>query len=255
MRCVRIVTLALAVVSLPSVVFAQDAPARGWIDINFGASMSGADAETFVFGDTLFSEPFGLAAAYGKPPRGAEFDFGGGVMLSSSFGLGINFSGTTHEDTVGLAINVPHPFFFNSSAIDGNVTSEELARTEGAANFQAMFVPVNSSAMRVRLFGGPSFFRYRADMVRDIQFDQFAPIFSSLNVVEITGYEAVEAEGSGWGFHVGADASYFFSRIVGVGGFVRYGNGTVSVDEPMSEQRQDIKVGGFQSGGGLRLRF
>ena len=48
----------------------------------------------------------------------------------------------------------------------------------------------------------------------------------------------------------------FFTRVVGLGAFARYSRGTVSLDpEPMSEVAQDVRVGGFQTGGGLRLRF
>jgi hypothetical protein len=57
------------------------------------------------------------------------------------------------------------------------------------------------------------------------------------------------------GAHIGGDMSYFFSRVVGVGGFARYSRPKVSVLEPMSEEFQDIPLGGFQTGGGLRLRF
>ncbi len=72
--------------------------------------------------------------------------------------------------------------------------------------------------------------------------------------MEITGYDSVKTEGTGWGFNVGGDASYFL-RVVGVGGFARYGSGKVTIAEPMSETEQDVTVGGFQTGGGLRLRF
>jgi hypothetical protein len=54
---------------------------------------------------------------------------------------------------------------------------------------------------------------------------------------------------------VGADASVFFTRVVGIGGFVRYSRGTIEVDEPLSEMPQDVTVGGLRVGGGLRLRF
>jgi hypothetical protein len=82
----------------------------------------------------------------------------------------------------------------------------------------------------VRVFGGPSFFRLKADMVQDIEFDQAASIFSRANFVSITGYDQIEVEGSGIGFHAGADMSVFFARVVGLGAFARCSRGTVSVD-------------------------
>jgi hypothetical protein len=229
---------------------------KGWIDVNFGAAVSGSDAEVFTFTDTVFSETLGLAAAYPEPSRGAEFDFGGGFMFSRVVGLGLSFSGTAHEDTAGLGATVPHPFFFNASSTAADITDNKLSRTEGAVNMQATVVALDSDRFRVRFFGGPSYFRYKADMVRDIDVDQAAFAFSRVNLVSITGYERVEAEGTGWGYHAGADLGYFFSRVVGIGGFLRYSGGHVTLDpEPMSEVSQEIKVGGVQGGGGLRLRF
>jgi hypothetical protein len=43
--------------------------------------------------------------------------------------------------------------------------------------------------------------------------------------------------------------------VRGLGGFARYSRATVSIFEPMSEEWQELTLGGFQTGGGLRLRF
>jgi hypothetical protein len=255
MRSIRGSVLAIAMLLSSTAAYAQQDRVKGWVDVNFGVAASGAGEEAFAFTDIVTSEPLVAASAYGKPPTGGEFDFGGGYMFTRQVGLGVSFTGTAHRDVAGLAITVPHPFFFNASASDASVTEEKLDRTEGAANIQVMFVPVESAHLRFRVFGGPSYFRYQSDMVGNIRFDQVAPFFSPLNLVAITGYETTKTEGTGWGFHVGADGTYFFSRVVGVGGFARFSRGTVTVDEPMSETSQELKTGGFQTGGGLRLRF
>jgi hypothetical protein len=228
---------------------------RGWIDVNFGLAISGADMAAFAYTGVLYDEPFALAAAYPKPSLGAEFDFGGGFMFTPVVGLGVSFTGTAHDDIVGLGATIPDPFFYDNATTASGSTSDELQRTEGGVHIQAMVVPLHRRNLRVRVFGGPTYFRYYADMVQDIQYTQSASPYRRANSVEITGYEAVRTEGTGWGVHVGGDVSYFLSRIVGVGGFGRFSYGKVTVPEPMSEARQDIVVGGFQVGGGLRLRF
>jgi Outer membrane protein beta-barrel domain len=228
---------------------------RGWVDVNVGIAASGAGEETFTFAYPAFSETLEMASYYAKPSRGADFDFGGGYMFNPKFGLGVSFSGTAHEDSAGLAVSVPHPFFFNASGLDAGV-SDVLLRTESAAHIQAMIVPIHSDRFRLRVFGGPSIFRVKADMVGDIDYSQFASIFSRSNSVSILSTTNVETAGTGFGFHGGADASWFFTRVVGIGGFARYSHGNATLSpEPMSLADQDIKVGGFQTGGGLRLRF
>ena len=241
---------------LPASAFSQTARrGGGWVDVNIGVASSGAGETVFTYETTLYQEKLGLAAAYPKPSRGADFDFGGGYMFTPLIGLGVTFSGTAHQDIAGLGISVPHPFFFNASAAASGHTADELMRTEGAANIQLMVVAFKNRRTVLRVFAGPSHFNYKADMVQDISYSQTAPSFSRLNLVDITSYDAVEATGSGWGFHAGADVGVFFSRVVGVGGFIRVSRGTATVAEPMSERNQSITVGGIQSGGGLRLRF
>jgi hypothetical protein len=60
---------------------------------------------------------------------------------------------------------------------------------------------------------------------------------------------------SGWGAHFGGDVSWFFTGVVGVGGFARYSTGSVEFTDPISDKPVTLKTGGLQAGGGLRLRF
>jgi hypothetical protein len=207
---------------------------RTWVDVNFGLAMSGADDSIFTFSTLLIDR----AAFYGKPSRGAEFDFGGGYMFSPVIGVGASVSGTAHRDIVGLGAGI-------GSTVLASGSTDKLTRTEGSVNFHAMMVPFESANLRVRLFGGPTYFRYEADMVYDFSFSQSS----------VTRYQIAKSDGTGWCLHVGGDATYFFSRVAGLGGFARYSRGTVSILEPLSEELQDMTLGGFQTGGGLRLRF
>jgi hypothetical protein len=62
-------------------------------------------------------------------------------------------------------------------------------------------------------------------------------------------------DGGGWGFHVGGDVNVFFNRVIGLGWFAKYSQGSVEVFDPLSGEDWQLRTGGFQSGGGLRLRF
>ena len=207
--------------------------ARGWVDVNVGLANSLASESLF-----LFSNVIDLATAYGKPSLGAEFDFGGGYMFTPRAGLGLSFSGAAHQDVIGLGAGI-------GSLVLASGATDKMLRTEGAAHFQAVLVPVHSDRFRARIFGGPSYFQYKAEMVRDFGFARS----------QITTVDIVDIEGAGFGFHVGGDATYFFSRVVGLGVFGRYSRATATIDEPMSEEKQSMTLGGLQTGGGLRFRF
>ena len=74
---------------------------------------------------------------------------------------------------------------------------------------------------------------------------------ASGNVVNGTPQIAIATQtGSGVGAHGGLDVNYLFSPRLGAGVFVRYLR--AQVDLPAAS---GVKVGGFQGGLGLRLRF
>lgn len=230
---------------------------KGWIDVNFGfASSAQRSLETTA--TWIESQETATAAVTYNSPTGASFDFGGGGMLTEMLGVGISFVGTAHEGPAQLAITIPHPTRFNAPASDSEETDGKLQRVEGSVNIQLMFKPkMPGSDFRFRIFGGPTYFRLEADAISNIHYDQTYLVYGNANVVEITAYETVKTESTGWGFHVGADFSYFFTRVFGIGGFVRYSNGTLTVadEDAIADGPVDVKVGGFQGGGGIRLRF
>ena len=238
---------------------AQTTFERGWIDVNFGIAVAAEDA--FSMGTTreIFDEPADFGAEYSLP-RGASFDFGGGVMITPIVGVGVSFSGTAHEDVASLSARVPHPFFANVYATDSAPSDDVLQRVEGGVNLQAMIVAVQTDRFRFRVFGGPTYFRVEQDAVTAIRYDQAFLLLQRANAVEITGSDSERIEGTAWGFHGGADASVFFNRIIGVGGFAKFSRGSVDLDNTLAAATRDdevvgVKAGGFQVGGGLRLKF
>jgi opacity protein-like surface antigen len=56
------------------------------------------------------------------------------------------------------------------------------------------------------------------------------------------------------GFNAGADVAWYFTQRLGVGGLVRYSQGNVNLTSP-DGTTQSVKVGGLQTGAGLRVRF
>jgi hypothetical protein len=226
-----------------------------WLDVNLGGAHAGIGKEAYGSALIRYQELAAVASAYDKPTTGAAFDFGAGYMFTPLVGFGISFTGDAYKGKAGLAASVPHPFYFDASASDATVTSEELTRTEGGANFQIAVMPVRSNRATLRVFGGPTYFRLNRQMVDAIHYDQQFGMFTRYNSVSIDAWHGQEVEGTGWGFHGGADLGVFFSNHVGVGTTVRVSHGSVSVLEPLSVEQVSMTTGGVHFGGGLRLRF
>lgn len=241
----------LFLVSIPPSAFAQRFEKR-WVDVNVGVATAAEDSYTSTRVLTISGEAGGASVAYSLP-RGASFDVGGGYMFSPRVGLGVSLAGTAHQDSAGLAISVPHPLYYNASAMDADVTSGTLTRAEGAWHIHAMVVAAQTPRVRVRVFGGPSYFAIKQDTVSSIRYDQRYGVFNTSNTVDITTYNTEEHEATGWGFHAGGDVSVFFNRVVGVGAIVRVSRGSVDLADYGGTDTR--KVGGVQFGGGLRLRF
>jgi opacity protein-like surface antigen len=265
-RTLRFVTVVAALVLSAATASAQTlaSPAqptfeRGWIDVNFGIAMAAEDAFSMRASGEIFSETAEARVDY-RLPRGAAFDFGGGVMITPVIGVGMSFSGTAHEDSATISARIPHPALFNTYATDESETDLLLQRVEGAVHLQAMVVAAQTPRFRLRMFGGPSYFRVEQDAVTDFHFDQVALVIPRVNEIEIDSFTHDRIETTGWGFHAGADASVFFTRVVGVGGFARFSRGSVSLENTLAsilgaDDVVSVKAGGFQVGGGLRLKF
>src|SRR5262249_10646845 len=152
------------------------------------------------FTGPLYTEALALASYYEKPKAGGSVDFSTGYLIHKRFGIGADLQESAHRGTAGLGIVVPHPYYFNASGVGGGVT-QTLTRMETALNLAGAFVPVNEDRAMVRLFAGPSYFRYSADMVQDVAYSQVASSSSRSNTVRVTGSELATGEGSGWGFN------------------------------------------------------
>ena len=144
---------------------------------------------------------------------------------------------------------MPHPFFFNqgrqvSGAID--TTREELA-----VHVQVRaLLPLKNRRMQAMVFGGPSFFDVKQDLVSDFEITETYPYDTATFSRGMT----TTAKESKIGFNAGADVGYFFSRQVGVGATVQFAGATIDLDAP-GGGTVEVKAGGLQVGGGLRLRF
>jgi hypothetical protein len=151
------------------------------------------------------------------------------------------------SSTTTIDAQVPHPFFFNQPR---SVTGEfDGDRKETAVHVQVKWLVPVSNKMLVTIFGGPSFFKVEQDIVNDFEYSESYPF----DTATFTRAVAANQSESAIGVNVGGDVAYYFSPNVGVGGMAQYSGATVEMTLPSGTG--DVKAGGFQVGGGIRLRF
>ena len=106
------------------------------------------------------------------------------------------------------------------------------------------------SSIEVSLFGGPTYFRVNQDVVGNVETNETFPY----DVAQYAGATVSREHASHIGFNAGTDVALFFTRTLGVGGLVRFSQGTVQLPSP-SGGTASVKVGGLQLGAGVRMKF
>ena len=187
-----------------------------------------------------------------------DYDVKSGPALNVSVGgniwrsLGVGF-GVTHysKDTpVAFSASVPHPFFFNRArTVSADIT--DLDRDELAVHVQARATFTPSPRIQAIVFGGPSFFSVKQDIVSDFDINETYPYDTATFGRAVT----TTVDESKIGFHVGADVGYFFTRQVGVGGSVQWAGTTIDAPASDGTGTFEMKVGGLLTGVGVRFRF
>ena len=252
--------LVALLVGIPRTSPAQTAPpsddARIVVDVNvFGSADSLANNREFQSRFLRFGEIGSSFATYPEPSRAITFvDVGGSYRMTRWTSVGVSYSRTAREDGAGMRTTIPHPTFFSAPATNSGGTGEVLTRRESATHLYVAF-PLQMNRAELRGFVGPTFFSLKADMVQEVLYLQTHDPSSPQQTITVNGFTTAQAKGTDVGFHAGGDATFFLTRMVGVGGGVRYSQGTVTLDpEPLSQVQQDIRVGGTVVFLGLRLR-
>ena len=232
---------------------------RIFIDVNLsGQSSSVAGARVFTSKFVKFSEAASATAKYPKP--GHELsplaDVGGTFMLSRFLGVGASYSRVVYDDGADLSTTIPHPTFYGSPATSSVASDRTLERVEASTNFFVSLSPVRSNQLHVRLFVGPTYFSYKADMVQEVSYAQVAAPSLPQNSIAIDGFTSTSAHANAVGVHVAGEVAYFFSKWFGAASGVRFSSGLVTLPkEPLSGLSQQVRVGGTVVFVGARVRL
>jgi hypothetical protein len=208
-----------------------------FVDVNAGVQVA---SRTFVVDafPTVYNER-AIIRTNQEVGTAALFDVSGGyrVWRDLSIGLGFSYAGGSADAVMTAA--VPHPLFHDRRV--ETTATVDAKHSEKAVHLQAIWTVPVTDKMDASFAFGPSFINVSQDVVTGI-----TVAAGTQNATPLTETQS----GTAKGFHIGADLSYMLNPRYGVGGFIRYVGG--SVDLPSVPE---LKVGGFQVGGGARLRF
>jgi hypothetical protein len=217
---------------------------KAFVNVNFGVQ-GGSDTLSTAAVFDLYGEP-GSVATTQEVGGGGLFDLSAGYKVWRNLAVGIAYSRTGSDADVAVAATVPHPVFFDQArTLSGTLSG--LDHTENAVHLQGTWVMPVTDVFDVSFSFGPTIF----NVSQEIPTGTSAPTVSEPNPaigeVVVTGKE----KKSTVGFHLGADANYFFTDRIGAGVLLRYAWGSVDFDSA----DDSTGVGGLQFGVGVRVRF
>ena len=222
-------------------------PPRIWLNINAASTTGGQDlnvASTF----SLYEEQGSFEASQ-SIEKGLTADGTVLVRVWRDFLAGVAVSGLNSRSNGTYSLTVPHPLAYDQPrSVTGEVDSLDH-REEAYSIILAWNRPL-TDRLDVTAMIGPTFFQVKQEYITGIRYSEVPPEFQTVTVDEVTTSKLSE---SAPGFMIGGDVTYMFTRWVGAGFFARYNAGTLKVNNGAGETF-DLDLGGFQWGGGVRVR-
>jgi len=222
---------------------------RGFLNVNFGMQIIAEDVASTNTTFTIYDETGKITTSQTIDSQAPFWDIGGGFRIAGNFGVGFTYTRLSATGSAEVNAQVPSPIYYDQPRT-ATATVDDLDHVEDGYHFQAVWMLPITDKVDIIFSGGPSVFNLKQGIVTSPQITEGAPPYSTVNMT----VSQATTTGSQVGFNIGADLTYRFANNVGIGALVRYAAATVSL-EPEGGEPSDVKVGGFQIGGGLRIRF
>jgi hypothetical protein len=237
---VAILALGLSVAATPASAQTMQWTDKGYISVG-GGVQEGSDTLDTSTSFSLYGENATVTSTQ-KIKGGGLFDIGGAYRVwGNNLLAGVSFTHTTSDTNVALTASIPDPVFHDKPrAVSSTLSGAK--HTESAVHINAIWMMPVANKLDVGLFGGPTIFWVKQQTVGVPTVTEPGPtVTASLDEVKKT---------SG-GFNVGVDVQYMIAKRWGVGGLARYTWGSATI----AGATEKLKLGGFQIGGGVRVRF
>jgi hypothetical protein len=180
---------------------------------------------------------------------GSFIDVAAGWRVWGNVALGVGYSQFGDSESPRLTAQIPHPLFGGSPRTT-TADAGELSHSESAIHVQVYWNLPQSEKFEVAIVAGPSFYTIKQDFIAAVTPQEGNLPF---NTVTISSVAQTTLKEKAVGFTAGVDGTYLLSRRYGIGAFARYSG--ASADFNLDAGPVEVKAGGFQLGGGLRVRF
>ncbi len=209
-----------------------------FIDVN-GAYQAGSHDINISTTPTIYDEPAPISSTT-TTKGGGVFDIAVGYRVWRDLAISLGFNTMSSKSDGQTTATIPNPIFFDQP-VTHTFTQSGLKHKERTINLDVVWTWPISGNSDAAISLGPSFIRVSQDVVANVSVPPGTQ--DAVPLVETQSKTAV-------GFNFGGDYTYLFTPNVGIGALLRYTYGKTDLTSVSG-----LTVGGFQIGGGLRLRF
>ena len=236
--------LALCAVVAPNAAAQMTWTDRAFVNVSVGVQGGSRDLATATSFE-LYDEEGSVASAQ-DVGGGGFFDISAGYKVWRNLAAGIGFSRTGSSSDAAIAASVPDPLVF-SRLRPATGSASDLSHSETVISLTGTWMVPVTDKIDVGISAGPSIFNVKQDLPSAVTVAEPGPTVSNVAVTD--------ASATSVGLNFGVDVTYMVTTWkdtgIGVGALARYTWGSVDLDGASDK----LTVGGFQIGGGLRLRF
>jgi hypothetical protein len=213
---------------------------RGYVTFNGGFQAGSHNLDTnSTF--TLYEEQASVSTTQ-KVKSGGIVDFGGAFRVyGNNLLAGVSYTHTTSEADVAITASIPDPAVFDQPRTV-NATQGGAKHTENQVHINAIWMIPVANKLDVGVFGGPSIIGVKQQTVTEVSVTEPGPTVTA-PLTEVTKTTV--------GINFGLDVQYLVANKIAVGGLARYVWGSADIEGATDK----LTVGGFQIGGGIRVRF
>jgi hypothetical protein len=216
-----------------------------WTDQVFvnisGGYQAGSDTLTTNTPFELYDEQ-GTVSSSQKVSGGGLFDISAGYKVWRNLAAGVGFSHTGGSSDATVTALVPDPLVFNQlRPVTSSAT--DLKHSENVIHLTATWMVPVTDKIDVGVSAGPAIFRVTQDLPSAVTVTEPGPTVSAVTIDSVTKTSV--------GIDIGVDVTYLVTKTMGVGGLARY----TRASSDLTGASDNATVGGFQIGGGLRIRF
>jgi hypothetical protein len=196
----------------------------------------------------MFKEEALIDSLY-RDPKSQGLQIGGRVLIKGPIGLNTSVEVFDNDREAAFEALLPHPFFFEQyRGLSGGRAG--LRHQEKALHLGAVFSKTWADHFILDLFGGPSIFSTRTEVLVDILYSEVYPY----DAVVPLGAEYGVFEDHPLGYHIGANATYRMVGILGIDFGLSFSKGRVQL-YPSDSGTVEFDAGGLRAGAGIRLLF